>query len=521
MMLLHQLLDRSAKVWPNSPAVEDEEVGTITYEKLANLSDRLRDRLQFAGVRRGDRVGIYLRKSIDAVASIFGVLKTGAAYVPVDPNAPLARNAYILNDCSVKVVVVENSFEERLRAELGRNSEALPFICLEGTGGGLPLRRTLDKLQDVEPAPVAKTEIVSVDDLAYILYTSGSTGKPKGVMLSHRNAVSYIDWCSEALQPQSFDRFSSHAPFHFDLSILDIYVPIKHGATLVLIGSEIGKDPIRLAALISDKRITSWYSTPSILSLLVQYGKIQNLDYSSLRTVLFAGEVFPIKHLRALKNLLPRPRYLNLYGPTETNVCTYYEIPDQIPEERTQPYPIGKVCSQFQAIVVDAQGQVMPMGQEGELCISGAGVMQGYWNLPERTAQAFLIDASGQRWYKTGDIVVQETDGIYIYIGRRDRMVKKRGYRVELGEIEAGLYRHPAVKEAAVVALTDVDDGVRVKAFLSCKEPENRPSVIELKRFCADNLPSYMIPDLFAFRDALPKTSTDKIDYRRLAELSE
>jgi acyl-coenzyme A synthetase/AMP-(fatty) acid ligase len=147
--------------------------------------------------------------------------------------------------------------------------------------------------------------------------------------------------------------------------------------------------------------------------------------------------------------------------------------------------------------------------------------MLGYWNLPERTARAFLIDGSGSRWYKTGDIVVQEADGTYIYIGRRDRMVKKRGYRVELGEIEAGLYRHPAVKEAAVVALTDVDNGVRVKAFVSCKEPESRPSVIELKRFCAENLPSYMIPDLFAFREALPKNSTDKIDYRRLAELSE
>jgi amino acid adenylation domain-containing protein len=519
-MLLHQLLDRSARARPQYPAVEEEQNGSITYEELAELSDQLRDVLQFAGVQRGDRVGIYLRKSIDAVAAIFGILKCGAAYVPVDPSAPVARNAYILNDCSVKVVVVEKSFEKSLRVELGSNSENLTFIVLEGTGGGWPLRRTLDQLQEAKPVPVANSETGSPDDLAYILYTSGSTGKPKGVMLSHHNAVSYIDWCSEILQPQPIDRFSSHAPFHFDLSILDIYVPIKHGATLVLIGLEIGKDPVRLAALISDKRITSWYSTPSILSLLAQYGKIQSLDFSALHTVLFAGEVFPVKHLRALKNLLPRPRYLNLYGPTETNVCTFYEIPDQIADERTQPYPIGKVCPQFQATVVDEQGHDVPPGQEGELCISGAGVMQGYWNLPERTDQAFLNHASGRRWYKTGDIVVQEPDGNHIYIGRRDRMVKKRGYRVELGEIEAGLYRHPAVKEAAVVALTDVDNGVRVKAFLSCKATESRPSVIELKRFCAENLPSYMIPDLFAFQETLPKTSTDKIDYRRLAELS-
>jgi amino acid adenylation domain-containing protein len=368
---------------------------------------------------------------------------------------------------------------------------------------------------------VSETATLSADDLAYILYTSGSTGKPKGVVLSHLNAASFVDWCSEVFQPHVGDRFSSHAPFHFDLSVLDIYLSIKHGATLVLIGTELGKDPVRLAALISTKRITSWYSTPSILSLLVQYGKLQQHDYTALRTVLFAGEVFPIKHLRSLKELLPAPRYFNLYGPTETNVCTYYEIPKQIPHERTQPYPIGRVCSHLQGRVVDEQGCAMAAGQEGELCISGSGVMQGYWNLPARTASAFLVDPAGMGWYKTGDIVMQDSDGTYIYVGRRDRMVKKRGYRVELGEIEAGLYRHPAVKEAAVVAWTDEEHGVRVKAYLSCKEAEKRPSLIDLKRFCAENLPIYMVPDLFAFREALPKTSTDKIDYRKLQELAD
>jgi amino acid adenylation domain-containing protein len=519
MMLVHTLLDRAAARRPHHPAVEDEDGGTITYLDLATLSDRVRDRLHNLGVRQGDRVGIYLRKSIDAVAAIFGTLKAGAAYVPVDPGAPAARNAYILSDCSVKVVVVERSFEERLRAEFANGGGTPPlFLALDGIGGGRPLSQALDDQHATDPAPVAEPATVSPDDLAYILYTSGSTGKPKGVMLSHRNAVIFINWCSEVFAPQESDRFSSHAPFHFDLSILDLYVPLKHGATLVLIGADTGKDPIRLAALIADKRITSWYSTPSILSFLAQFGRLPQHDYSALRTVLFAGEVFPVKHLRALKALIPRPRYFNLYGPTETNVCTYYEIPAHIPEARTQPYPIGKVCSHLEAIMVDEQGQLTPAGQEGELCISGAGVMQGYWNLPERTARAFLMDGAGRSWYKTGDIVVEDVQEGYVYLGRRDRMVKKRGYRVELGEIEAGLYRHPAVKEAAVVALADEENGVRVKAILCCKEPDNRPSLIELKRFCAENLPTYMIPDLFAFRESLPKTSTDKIDYQKLSE---
>lgn len=518
-MLMHQYLDHSAGNYPDNAAVEDE-FGMVTYRQLALLSDRLRDRLHHAGVRRGDRVGIYMQKSIDTVAAIFGILKTGAAYVPVDPGAPVARNAYILNNCSVRLTLAEERFEEGLLRELGQDGVNPPLLLVANIGGGRGLDQMLTDLQEIDPAQVSETESAAPDDLAYLLYTSGSTGTPKGVMLSHRNATSFIDWCSEVFVPDSAERFSSHAPFHFDLSILDIYVPLKHGATLVLIGSEIGKDPGRLAALIAEKGITNWYSTPSILSLLAQYGRLEEHDFSALKTVLFAGEVFPVKHLRTLVNLLPGRRYFNLYGPTETNVCTFYEIPEHIPEERMQPYPIGQVCSHLQGIVVDEEGREVQPGQEGELCISGPGVMQGYWSLPEQTARAFLTDSHDRRWYKTGDIVVQEADGNYIYVGRRDRMVKKRGYRVELGEIEAGLYRHPAVEEAAVIAVFDEEDGLRVEAFLSCKEAEKRPSLIGLKRFCAENLPMYMVPDLFVFCDVLPKTSTDKIDYQKLKELA-
>jgi amino acid adenylation domain-containing protein len=515
---LHQFLTHTVQTRPDSVAVEEPGKGSITYKKLDGLSDRVRDRLSHIGVSQGDRVGIYLHKSIDTVTTIFGILKTGAVYVPVDPGAPASRNAYILSDCAVKAAVVESCFAEGLLAEFGDFSPRL--ICIEGTGAGLPLEMALDQAQAEDPAPIIESANPASSNLAYILYTSGSTGKPKGVMISHRAAISFVDWCSGAFNPTTQDRFSSHAPFHFDLSILDLYVPIKHGATLVLIDEQIGKDPLRLAPLIAESRITSWYSTPSILSLLAQYGRLEQYDYSALRTVLFAGEVFPVKHLRAVKKLWPAPRYFNLYGPTETNVCTYYEIPADIPEDRTKPFPIGVACSHYQdqIKVIDEAGSEVSSGEEGELCAAGPGVMDGYWNLPERTAVAFLVDPDGRSWYKTGDIVYQDAGGNYIYISRRDRMVKKRGYRVELGEVEAGLYRHPAVKEAAVIALPDEENGLRIKAFLSCKR-EKRPSLIELKRFCADNLPAYMIPDLFSFHDALPKTSTDKINYQALYQM--
>jgi acyl-CoA synthetase (AMP-forming)/AMP-acid ligase II len=167
---------------------------------------------------------------------------------------------------------------------------------------------------------------------------------------------------------------------------------------------------------------------------------------------------------------------------------------------------------------VDPEGHVIRAGDEGELCVSGRGVMQGYWGLPEQTTRGFLTDAAGVRWYKTGDIVVEGPDRNYTYLGRRDRMVKRRGYRVELGEIEAALYQHSAIKEAAVIALPDEEAGVRITAFLSCREPM-RPSLIELKRFCSERLPLYMIPDTFSWQPTLPKTSTDKTDYQRLKEM--
>jgi len=516
---LHESFIASARQSPRAVAVAEPGRGSITYGELDALSDRMRDRLARLGVGRGDRVGIYLRKSIDSVATLLGALKSGAAYVPVDPGAPATRGAYILHNCAVKVVVVEAALADKLGAELEVLGAVPSMIAVDGPQeGGAGLRAVLTAADREAKASPVESVRSSPADLAYILYTSGSTGKPKGVMLSHENAVSFVDWCSESFAPTAVDRFSSHAPFHFDLSILDIHVCLKHGATLVLIGEDIGKDAPRLAQLIAEERISIWYSAPSILALLAQFGSLARYDYSALRQVLFAGEVFPVKHLRALCEFLPKPRYFNLFGPTETNVCTYYEVQLPVPPERNTPYPIGKVCSHLRGRVLDEHGAAVACGSEGELCIAGPGVMQGYWALPEQTAKGFFKTADDTPWYRTGDIVTEGQDGCYTYLGRRDRMIKRRGYRVELGEIEAGLYRHPNVKEAAVVAFADEQTGVSITAFLSSREAK-RPSLIEIKRFCAENLPLYMIPDRFAWYDSLPKTSTDKIDYQRLKEM--
>lgn len=509
---LHSLLENASHHRPNNVAVVDPNKAKISYGDLNRVADDICAALNRHGIGAGHRVGIYAAKSIGSLASIFSVLKTGATYVPVDSSAPASRNHYIFSDCAVKVIVADRHMAEGAWAEHNGDSptiiESLPSLI--PFGADLVLLKG-PRADTVDDQPV-------VDDLAYILYTSGSTGNPKGVMLTHSNALSFIDWCSDTFQPNEHDRLSSHAPFHFDLSILDIYVSIKHMATLVLIGAELGKQPTGLASVIAEEKMSIWYSTPSILRLLVEFGKIDTYDCSALHIVLFAGEVFPIKHLRALKSLWPTPRYFNLYGPTETNVCTYYEVPFEIPADQDEPFPIGRPCSGDETKVMHENNQEVPKGQEGELYVSGGSVMAGYWNLPDRNAKAFFKDDSDAVWYKTGDIVREDEDGHYIYIGRRDRMVKRRGYRVELGEIESALYRHSAVTEAAVVALPDQQDDLCIKAFLTWMD-DTPPSIIALKKFCADNLPNYMIPDRFSVQSCLPKTSTNKIDYQKLKEL--
>jgi amino acid adenylation domain-containing protein len=512
-MNLYEYLDEAARRWPGNIAVREPDGGSVTYRELDDISDRMRDRLVQLGVRPGDRVGFCIHKSIDSVATIFGVLKAGAAYVPVDPTAPSARNSYILADCAVTVAVVENSFEVALLTGLSQYGAHPKVLVLGGSGAHLRITPDRDDFY-TEAAPVASAAI-QPDDLAFILYTSGSTGKPKGVQLSHRNAVSFVEWCSQTFAPTPNDRFSSHAPFHFDLSVLDIFCSVKHGATLVLIGEELGKRPVELAQSIADMQITIWYSAPSILSLIAQHGSLNMRSYPSLRLVLFAGEVFPIAHLKSLVKQWPDPRYFNLYGPTETNVCTYYEVPTPIPEDHTEPMPIGKICSHLEGIVIDTEGQEVPYGTEGELCIRGAAVTCGYWNLPEQSQRSFVTIGAAPAYYRTGDLVRESPDGNFRYLGRKDRMIKKRGFRIELGEIESCLYQHPGISEAAVVALPDEMLGTKVYAHLACKDGK-KLSMVELKSFCSEHIPVYMIPDVFRFHPFLPKTSTDKVDYQTL-----
>jgi amino acid adenylation domain-containing protein len=502
---LPDLLDVSSQRFPDRTAVVDADGGLLTYAELRDQSDAFAGCLIDRGVRPGDRVAVAVPKSLQAIVSFFGIMKAGAAYVPVDAWGPVERGRRILDECDLRAAVVNN----RTVAMISK-PQNMPLIAVDTA-------RVPGAVRFQEAIGSCRSRTVSActgEGIAYIIFTSGSTGVPKGAMITHANALSFLDWCSSLFHPAESDRFANHAPFYFDPSVFDIYLSVKHGASVHLVSDELAKRPGDLAAFLASRRPTFWLSTPSALMMLARYGELEKHDCTSLRVVCFGGEVFPPRPLRDLKQRWPSSAFYNMYGPTEiTTACTIARIPDDIPADRSAPYPIGFPASHCRALLLGEDGEPVPAGEDGLLYISGPSVFAGYWNRPAETA-ASIVERDGIRWYNTGDVVRWHPTEGFTYIGRKDGQVKRKGFRIELGEIEQALYRHPSVAETAVVAVSDSDATVRIAAFLVWNGAP--PSTVTLKTFCATTLPAYMSPDLFVFLDHLPRTSTDKVDLRAL-----
>ena len=523
--LLHHLLTNSVARFPDKDAVRMDGHG-LSYQELGRLTDQIACTLQDLGVQRGDRVGLYVHKSFASVIGVFGIMKAGAAYVPLDPNAPAKRLAYITRDCGITVVLTSPAKLGTLAEFFVEGSTIKNVILMEDAAEEVS---TLPEDIHVTPWSVVKEEdsdahvnIETIDtDLAYILYTSGSTGAPKGVMISHRTIFTFVNWSYDHFGMTADDRVTSHAPLHFDLSTFDLYATIKAGATIVLVGETLSTLPAKLSALLENEQITITYLVPSILSMMVRFGKLDNYNLQELRMVLFAGEVFPIKYLGRLVSLLPNAEFYNLYGPTETNVCTYYQVqPADVATDRVESVPIGRSCGNLEVFACTEDGQlVTEPGQEGELWVRGSCVAQGYWGDAEKTAKSFVQAPNllyADPAYRTGDIVSLAPDRTnWSFVGRRDHMIKSRGYRIELGEIESALYRHEQVKEAAVVAIPDDLLGNRLRAFVVSTEGQNLTAK-ELIVFCASQVPKYMVPEHIELCDTIPKTTTGKIDRKAL-----
>ncbi|MBM3824404.1 MAG: amino acid adenylation domain-containing protein [Verrucomicrobia bacterium] len=529
--LLHHVLSRSAAAHPDREAVRMDNQ-SLTYKELDRVTNQVASQLLALGVRRGDRVGIYVHKSPASVIAVFGIMKAGAAYVPLDPNAPAKRLAYITRDCGIQIVITSAAKVSALDEFLTEGTALTKAVLLDDAsdGGsvqvpGLDIIPSASVRQQPESPPAAE-EMVDAD-LAYILYTSGSTGVPKGVMIAHRTILTFVRWSVDEFKMTPEDRVTSHAPLHFDLSTFDLYATLHAGGAIILLTETLSSLPVKLADVLQNERVTITYMVPSILSLMSMYGKLDGHQFPHLRHVLFAGEVFPVKYLRKLAAALPPGvRYYNLYGPTETNVYTYYEVqPSDLAADRTQPVPIGRACGNMEVFALDDQGALIrEPGKEGELCARGSCVAQGYWGDREKSAKSFVQNPLNPLYpdiiYRTGDVVTLAADRInWLYVGRRDHMIKSRGYRVELGEIETALYKHDQVKEAAAVAIPDELLGSCIRCFVVLAEG-SATTAKELEGFCAKTLPKYMVPEKIELRGELPKTSSGKVDRPNLLSLA-
>jgi L-proline---[L-prolyl-carrier protein] ligase len=527
--LLQRLLTEAAARQPQRPAVASEGC-LLTYQELDQLSNKVARALLRLGVAPADRVGILAPKSAAAVVGLYGVLKAGACYVPLDPKAPSGRLCHIVRDSGATVIVTDEARASQAATLVGAVPRP-PGVLVVGVPGG-PEREDAAGVptEDVDTMlwtavaeesgePLAEERAIETD-LAYILYTSGSTGIPKGVMISHRNSLTFVDWAAAAAGLREQDRVCSPAPLTFDLSVFDIFATCRAAACLTVLPEGAATFPVSITRFLEAERISVWYSVPSVLTLLGRYGSLQKFDLSDLRMVIFAGEVFPPKHLARLIAELPHARYLNWYGPTETNVCTAFEVPASWAGD--QPAPIGKACANTEVFAVTSEGRrVSRPGEEGELYVRGPSLMRGYWGQPAKTREALVRNPFRAGYdefvYRTGDLVTLEPAGNYVFLGRRDSMAKIRGYRVELGEVEATLYRHPAIREAAVLPTPDELLGSRLRAVVTADGDGNltRENVLD---HCRRWLPGYMVPDIVEFREEMPRTSTGKVDRAGLAQ---
>ncbi|MCF8236747.1 MAG: amino acid adenylation domain-containing protein [Saprospiraceae bacterium] len=504
ILIEHALTKHAAQI-----ALVEESGDQLSYQDLDVSSAGVAHHLQDNGVGQGQCVAICIPKSSVSVACLLGALRSNVAYIPLDPDAPASRNGYIVRDATASMVLTTRDFANVLLPHIG-SCQVLDITVLSE-----PCKLLV--------RPQVEDKVVSIpDDLAYILYTSGSTGQPKGVMITHRNATCFVRWGIDLFQLRSSDVLSSIAPFHFDLSVFDLYAGLGSGAKILLIRPESVKNPMILAEFIDQFAITIWYATPTTLKMMLRFGRMNRYHHSSLRHILFAGEVFPLAPLNDLRSRWSHAAFHNLYGPTETNVCTYFSLPREIDPTQEKPFPIGASCPYAQCFIDDGTSICPPEpGMVGELLIAGDSVMAGYLNQPERNAKALLVH-DHNRCYRTGDIVQYDQGGQLHYISRKDRMVKRHGNRIELGEIEAALHEHPEITEAGVfhtIAGADHSE-IRIVACYATVDPDQQLAVSKLQTFLQQYVPSYMLPDKFVYLATMPKTSTHKVDYTALKENS-
>ena len=493
---LHGLFEAQAARTPDAVAVIYEG-RRLTYAELNRRANQLAHHLRARGVAPEARVGVLLERSPEMVVALLGVLKAGAAYVPLDPEYPQERLAFMLEDARVSVLLTAAALRRRLPA---RDEQ---LLCLDADW------ETIVEGAETEDRP----GVASGARLAYCIYTSGSTGRPKGALNTHRAICNRLRWMQEAYRLGPDDRVLQKTPFSFDVSVWEFFWPLITGAALVLARPEGHKDSAYLVGLVNDERVTTLHFVPSMLQVFAEAGALKKCR--TLRRVICSGEALSYELEQRFFQDSDAELH-NLYGPTEAAVDVTFWACERGDARRF--VPIGRPIANTQIHLLDPNGEPVPVGVPGELYIGGAGLARGYLGRPGLTAERFVphlhgSDAGG-RLYRTGDLARYHPEGEIEFLGRLDNQVKVRGFRIELGEIEAALREHPAVRESVVVAREDEPGAARLVGYVVLEEAG--PDAAALREYLRGKLPEYMVPSLFVALDALPLTPNGKLDRARL-----
>ncbi len=539
--LLSQLIDRVADRAPDQDAFRGPG-STLTYAQLAEQSNQLARLLIDEGVRRGDRVGIFMPRCLESALAVYGTLKAGAAYVPIDPHMPLGGLRGLIEICGIRHVIAHDS-QARIIAKLrtgegGGGFDGLvlgPRSAAAATPGGENVAGARGRSRPWSDLDAYSRSAPAVqmmeDDLAYIMFSSGSTGRPKGIVHSHRSGLSYARLSVETYDVGPEDRIGNHSPLHFDMSTFGYFSGPLAGATTLLIPEAYTKVTASLSQLMEQERLTIWYSVPLALIQLLMRGVLESRDLGSLRWVLFGGEPFARQHLHALMKLWPQARFSNVYGPAEVNQCTYFHVPHPPAEmdaaeddARRAPVPIGQTWANTEGLVLDEHDQPVANGEIGELVIRSPTMMKGYWARADLDAKAFYqrADESGfdHVFYRTGDLVRTVDGGDMLFLGRKDRQVKVRGYRIELDDLERTLAAQPVVEEAAVFPVRRGGEVVGLEAAVTLKAGAQADAE-SLRDGLAEVVSWYAVPSRLDLVEQFPRTTSGKIDRRRLQTLAE
>ncbi len=501
-LLVHQLVESQARQTPDAVAVMHDGLA-LTYRELNARADRLAEHLRERAVPCNGLVGICLDRSLDMVVALVGILKAGAAYVPLDPNYPPERLHYMLSDAAPNVVLAS-----------GRAREALPATTAEIIDLSHPLPESAGQ---AERCGVDGS--LSADSLVYVIYTSGSTGQPKGTAMPHRAMVNLLEWHRQAFGCGAGVRVLQFAALSFDVAFQEIFSTLSSGGTLVLLDEWIRRDARALLDLLIAQSVERLFVPPLMLQSMAEQFKESGATAPSLRDIIVAGEQLRVSpEIVAFFTNLNDCHLHNHYGPTETHVVTAATLSGD-PGAWPQFPAIGRPIANTRIYVLDCLQQPVPIGVPGEVYIAGANVARGYLNRPELTQTRFISEPfvadPHARMYRTGDIGRWRADGSIEYLGRNDDQVKIRGYRIELGEIETQLGRHAEVREAAVVAREDVSGAKRLVAYLTTRD-QGSPTAEELRAHLKSVLPDYMVPSAFVLLEKLPLTPSGKLDRRSL-----